>query len=103
VLIGFHFALPLLLLLARRRKESIDRLARIAVMILVMRWIDLYWLIAPAFSPGRLQIHWLDLTLLVGIGGVWLYLFARKLGAWPLLPVNDPRLAEALDSAEGHA
>ncbi len=102
ILMGFHFALPFLLLLARRRKQSITRLARVAAVILLMRWLDLYWLITPAFSPGELHVHWLDLTLLAGIGGVWAYLFARRLGSCSLLPLNDPRIHEALDAAQAH-
>ena len=102
-LIAFHFALPFLLLLARRRKQSPPALMRIAVWILILRWIDIYWLIMPAFSPRQFTFHWLDVTVLLAMGGLWMAFFLHRLGSWPLLPVNDPRLEEALQSHEVHA
>ena len=101
-LIALHFALPFLLLLARRRKQSAAALARIAAWILVLRWVDMFWLITPSFFPGRFHLHWLDLVLGVGIGALWSFAFLRRLGSWPLLPRNDPRLAPLLESGEAH-
>jgi hypothetical protein len=49
-----------------------------------------------AFSAGVFRIHWLDLTLPIGLGGVWLALYAKNLAARPLLPVHDPGFEEAL-------
>lgn len=103
LLIAFHFALPFLLLLARRRKQSPPALMRIAAWVLVLRWIDIFWLIAPAFSPRQFSIHWLDITVFVAMGGLWLAFFLNRLGSWSLLPVNDPRIDEALSAHEVHA
>jgi uncharacterized membrane protein len=61
-----------------------------------MRWFDVYWLAAPSFEHGHLSFHWLDLTTLVGLGGIWLALFIGQLKTRSLVPVNDPYLAEAL-------
>ncbi|NKB88553.1 MAG: hypothetical protein GKS06_10060 [Acidobacteria bacterium] len=103
VLIAFHFALSFLLLLARRRKQAPSALMRIAVWILVLRFVDIFWLIAPAFSPGEFQLHWMDITAPLAIGGLWLAFFFHRLGSWPLLPANDPRIDEALKAHEVHA
>ena len=94
----FHFVLPFLLLLSRDLKRSAARLAGVAVLLLVMRWFDLYWQVAPVFHHG-LSPHWLDLTLAVGLGGIWLGFLLRLLGRRPLLPENDPFLEEALGRA----
>lgn len=102
VLMAFHFALPFLLLLSRGRKRDPAALARVAGWVLALRWVDLYWLVVPAFFPEAVHIHWLDLTLFVAIGGLWLAFFLHRLGSWPLLPQNDPRLAEALEPSEAH-
>ena len=96
ILMGFHFALPFLLLLARRRKQSAEVLARIAVWVLLLRFVDIFWLIAPAFSPREFHVHWLDLTIPLAIGGIWLALFLHRLGSWSLVPTNDPRIDDAL-------
>lgn len=93
----FHFALPFLLLLSRDLKRDARRLATVAVLLLVMRWVDLYWQVAPTFHHEGLAPHWLDLTAVVGLGGVFLALVLRRLAARPLLPIHDPYLEEALE------
>jgi hypothetical protein len=100
LLVAGHFALPFLLLLSRDAKRSAPVLSTIASGILVMRMVDLYWLIGPELHQGGSALHWLDLAATLGVGGVWLRLFARELAALPLLPQGDPELAEAL--AEAH-
>lgn len=92
----FYFAVPFLVLLSRMNKRRHRRLAAIAAGILVVRAIDLFFLVAPEFSPERLTAHWLDLATLAGVGGVWLTMFVRQLGMLPLLAPNDPDLAGAL-------
>ncbi len=96
-----HFALPFVLLLSRDLKRDSKKLAWVAVLLLVMRWFDLYWLAAPAWGHGEgthgLQLHWLDLTAVVGLGGLWLALFLRELAKRPLLPAFEPFLNEALE------
>jgi len=93
----FHFAVPFVFLLSRNFKRDIGKLVWIAALLLFMRWVDLYWLVAPAFHPGKLSPHWLDLTTPVALFGLWLWAFARQLAGRSLLPVNDPALAVALE------
>lgn len=68
-LVLFHFVLPFLLLLSRRAKRRARLLSALAMGLLFMRLVDLYWLIAPAFYPVEARVHWLDLTILVAMGG----------------------------------
>lgn len=98
----FHFALPFLLLLSRDLKRSGRWLATLAVAVLVMRLVDLYWLMAPDFHEGTFHIHWMDVALPLGLGGVWLWFFASQLKSRPLLPLGDPELGEAISAHEGH-
>jgi hypothetical protein len=100
-LIVLHFALPFMLLLSRRSKRSPLMLSVVSVWILLLRYVDLHWLTMPAFYPGRLTAHWLDLVLLIAIGGFWVAFLTTRLGSWPLVPANDPRLDEAAESAHG--
>ena len=67
-----------------------DRFGYIALFVLAMRVVDTFWLITPAFYPNAFTIHWLDIAALVGIGGVWLAIYARQLAAMPLLALHDP-------------
>jgi hypothetical protein len=96
LLIIFQFTLPFLVLLSRRAKRQAGLLSLVAVLIITMRLVDLYWLIVPAFHPDGLHLHWLDMVLPIGIGGLWLAAFAWQLAGKPLLPRHDPRLQEIL-------
>lgn len=95
-LVILHFALPFVLLLSRSIKRNLKTLSNVAGLILVMRLLDLFWIVAPSFHAESFGIHWLDVAAPIGIGGVWIAVFLRHLQALPLLPLNDPRLQEAL-------
>ena len=99
-LILFHFALPFLVLMSRGVKRKARALSMVAGLIIFMRFIDLFWLVVPAFHQTGFQIHWLDLVLPVGIGGVWIALFIRQLKQKSLLAINDPHLQEMVE--HGH-
>jgi hypothetical protein len=101
LLITFQFALPFILLLSRTTKRRAQILAGIALWILVIHWVDLIWLVVPAFHPGNFHLHWLDLAALAGIGGLWLTAFLYYLGETALLPLRDPRFVELLEEPEG--
>jgi len=102
LLFALNFALPFALLLSRFTKRRIDMLARVAILILAMRLVDLFWVIAPKFHAGAFHVHWLDVAAPAGIGGVWLWFFLNELKKRPVMPVRDPRMEEALAHAEGH-
>jgi hypothetical protein len=98
-----HFAFPFLLLLSRSLKRDPQKLVIVALMILVMRVIDLLWLLEPAFSGQKFHVSWMHPVGLVAIGGLWLALFARELGKRPLIPINDPQYESVLEQAHaGH-
>jgi hypothetical protein len=110
LLVVFHFALPFLLLLSRDLKRSAAALAQVAGGVLLVRVIDLYWLIAPDLQGAHegaaahaLASHWLDFALPVAFGGLWLFAFARELRKHPLLPAGEPEVHELLaTAAEAH-
>jgi hypothetical protein len=85
----FHFAIPFLLLLGRANKRKKTFIASIAIAIVAMRWVDIYWLIAPAFFP-TVRIHWMDILLLALLGGIWFYVFLGQLMNRAPLPLRDP-------------
>jgi hypothetical protein len=94
-LIVLHFAVPFFALLSRQVKRRVGVLSSLAGALLLLRFVDLYWTVDPAFDAG-VRVHWLDLAAAVGIGGVWLAMFARQLEAQPLLPLHDPGLSDAV-------
>jgi len=92
----FQFAFPFLALLSRATKKNAQRLAMLAALILVMRVIDVIWLIEPTYSRGDFVFNWMDYVAPIAIGGLWLGTFAWQLQKRPLLPINDPQLEEAV-------
>lgn len=90
-IIGFHFAVPFILLLNRPVKRNMKALAAVGGALIVMGWFDLYWFIFPSFYPLGPRFHWTDFVVPIGIGGVWLSFFVRALKSKPLLALHDPR------------
>ena len=91
LIIGFHFLLPFVLLVSSRIKARIPILVTIALGLMLMRLVDLYWITAPAFDKSGIDIHWLDLALPVGMGGIWVSVFFWHLKRRSLVALNDPR------------
>ena len=85
-----QFVLPFLLLLSRNLKERASLLAKVAIGVLIMRLIDLIWLVEPNYERAGFPIHWMDVAVPGGLLGVWLFLFVRQLRSRSLLPLNDP-------------
>jgi hypothetical protein len=88
----FHFFIPFFVLLFRSAKKNIRVLATTAFVIFIVHALEILWVIAPTFYPGKINIHWTDFAAWLGIGGIWLGFFAANLKRHPLLARNDPRL-----------
>jgi len=100
VLAVFGFAVPFVILLSRPFKRNIRKLVWLAVLLMIMRYVDLFWIIEPNFSP-TLSLTWADVVIPVAMGGLWLWFFFRNLASLPLLPVYDADAKEVLEPAHG--
>ncbi len=100
-LVVFHFALPFALLLSRDLKRNARRLGMVALAMLAVRFLDLFWQVEPAFHNGQFYFSWIYLVALLAVGGLWLAAFVAELKKRPLLPIHDPYLPEAI-AHEGH-
>ncbi len=99
-LVVFHFALPFALLLSRQLKRSAARLVRIATWLILMRIVDIYWHVEPAFHP-KFHVSWVLFAILAGMGGLWMAYFFRNLRSRPLLAVNAPQTLRLLEPSHG--
>lgn len=91
-----HFVLPFLLLLQRRLKEDPRTLAAMALWLLLMHAVDVWWLLLPALSPNAVTLPWTCLTSLVGVGGLAVAFALWRVRGGYTVPVGDPFLYHSL-------
>ena len=97
-LVLFHFAIPFAILLSRPFKRDIRKLVWVAILLLLMGYVDLFWIIEPNFSTN-LTVTLADIVVPIAIGGIWLWYFFRNLASLPLLPAYDTDAHEVLQPA----
>jgi hypothetical protein len=95
LLVG-HFVIPFGALLSRRLKRTPAALAAVGAWLLVMHYVDVYWLVLPALHADGLHPHWLDLAALAAVGGIAVACAAWGFGRHPESVRGDPRLARSL-------
>jgi hypothetical protein len=93
-LVVFHFAVPFLILLSRAVKRNPEWLVRVAMGVVAVRLIDLFWLIAPEFHRDGFAVSWLDVALPFSLGAIWLGCFIWQLRGRAIVPVHDPQFRE---------
>jgi hypothetical protein len=95
IVLIFHFFVPFFLLLSKDLKRNQRLLPKVAMWMIFMRLVDLYWYTQPEFYRNALP-NALDFVLPIALVGIWLGYFAWNLKREPLLPLGDPKLAEAI-------
>jgi hypothetical protein len=108
-LIAFHFAFPFLVLLQQDFKRRAMWLSTLAIFILVMRLVDMFYLIGPSnrifaggIEQGAFYVHWLDIVAPIAVGGIWLWWFFGELMKRPMVPFKDPYFEGAIEHGKGH-
>ncbi|MBW7906973.1 MAG: quinol:cytochrome C oxidoreductase [Phycisphaerae bacterium] len=100
-----HFMLPFLMLISRAPKRRLQVLAGLACYVLVIHWLDIYYLVMPPYyfklsDPGTAPFDLLGLLLAgllaVGMGALLAGYVLRRMAMHPLIPERDPRLTESL-------
>jgi hypothetical protein len=64
--------------------------------VLIMHWVDLFWLVMPSASPADPVPHVVDIAVLVALVALQLAAAAFVVRRRSLVPERDPRLAESL-------
>jgi hypothetical protein len=101
-----HFFLPLFAFVSRYPKRRLNLSAVMAAWLVFMQVVFVFWNVMPALYPEGFHASWLDLTTLVGVGGLWMALWAYNLKRRPLLPPNDhriPQLERQIANEAAHA
>jgi len=92
-----HFVFPFFYLFPRAPKRKPAALVFIGIWMLVMHWVDMYWVVMPNFHHHSAHLSWIDLVTTVAIGGLFVGLFWHKFTSCPAVPKGDPRLAASID------
>lgn len=95
-LILFKFIVPFIALLPRWAKRTPASLAAISVLILVMQYVDIYWLAYPAFYHHTPKFGLTEITIFLGFAGLFLFSVSRFLSRHKLVPMKDPRIHESM-------
>lgn len=108
ILILFHFAFPFVILLQQEFKRGAQRLALLGAFLLLMRFVDMFYQIAPTprvtpgIPDGAFIVSWLDFVAPIAVGGIWLWFFIGQLMKRPIVPVNDPFYERAVAHGRAH-
>jgi NADH:ubiquinone oxidoreductase subunit 6 (subunit J) len=96
VLVFGNFVVPFFALLNRRWKRHPNYLAVVAAWVLVVHFVDVYWLVLPVYDREGARPSWLDLGAILFVGGLSGAWIARRYLDAPPVPLHDPELAEGL-------
>jgi hypothetical protein len=91
-----HFLVPFFLLLSRALKRDVGRLKWVAAWLLLVHYVDIYWIIMPRIHEGGPSPSFLDLTAFVGVGAAALAVLVLRMRGSATVPVRDPYLEESL-------
>ena len=103
-IILFHFALPFALLLSRNLKRDGHKMIGLAVLLMFMRLVDIYWYVVPNFAHARGHFYFSPWYLVapIALGGLWLGFFFYNLRQRPILPMYEPQMPSLLHQGSGH-
>jgi hypothetical protein len=92
----FHFLVPFFLLLSRPLKRDPRRLAWLGLWLLLVHWVDLYWVIMPVLDPSGPRPSLWDLTAIAGVGGLAVAFVLWRMHGVAAVPLRDPYLEDSL-------
>ena len=75
-----------------RIKRDPQQLKWVALFIVLMRFVDLFWWVTPTFRHDLARVTLTDFGTPLLIGGIWLWLWAGQVRGRALVPVHDPRI-----------
>jgi len=95
-LLFFKFIIPFLALLPRGVKRDEKQLPVICFLILVMQYVDIYWLVYPNFYEGHVVFGGYEIAMLCLFMGLFLMTMIKFFQKNNVVAIKDPRLHEAI-------
>ena len=97
ILLVFRFIVPFLALLPRGLKRNDNHVLLISALVLVMQYVDIYWMVYPNFFDGKVVFGFWEIGLFAGFAGIFLLCIMSFWSKHSLVPLKDPRIHEALN------
>ncbi len=91
-----HFVVPFFILLSRKLKTQPDRIRWVAIWILFVHYVDLYWCVMPQIQPGWASPDWSAISAFLGVGGIAVATALFRFQGKHAVPIGDPFLEESL-------
>lgn len=96
-LLIFRFIVPFLALLPRGAKRNENHLMAVSILILIMQYVDIYWLVYPNFFDGQVTFGFWEVGIFAGFAGLFMLCIFSFWSKNSLVPLKDPRLHEAIN------
>jgi hypothetical protein len=92
----FKFIVPFFALLPRWAKRKHCHLFMVCALILVMQYVDVYWIVYPNFNDNHLVFSLWEVLIFLGFAGGFGLVVMTFLSKHSLVPIKDPRLHESM-------
>ena len=91
-----NWIVPFVALMSQPVKRNAGALAKVAIVVLVGRWLDLYVMIFPSQTPEGPALGVWEAGMTIGAIAAFLIVVFAALNRAPLVPMGDPYIRESL-------
>jgi hypothetical protein len=95
-LLIFRFIVPFLAMLPKAAKRNENHLLLVSGLILVMQYLDIYWMVYPNFFEGNVTFGLWEIGMFLGFAGLFLAVVLRFFTKNSIVALRDPRMQEAI-------
>ncbi len=96
-LLLFKFIVPFICLLPRWAKRTPSHLVMVCILVLIMQYVDLYWLIYPNLTHESIPFSFYEIGIFLGFLGLFAWAVSRFLSNNEIIPIKDPRIEESIN------
>lgn len=97
LLLIFRFIVPFLALLPRGLKRNDSHVILVSSLILIMQFVDIYWMVYPNFNEGHLVFGFWEIGIFIGFAGLFMMMLFNFFKNNSLVPLKDPRIHECVN------
>ena len=84
--------LPFIVLMPAKCRANPKVIFGVSIGVLIGQYLDIYWMIIPAFSKNFRMFSWMELGIIIGFIGLFGLVVRRFYKKYPLVASGDPNL-----------